>query len=98
MPETQEENVVPPHVDYIRQARAFAMGEHPLSKYVPPLLLLLDALLTSAIISKVACKFPSFLLTHKGSLIVEMQTRKSIGKHTWSKWNKLSMVKEITRL
>ena len=36
------------------------MGEHPLSKYVPPLLLLVDALLTSLIISNVACKLLLF--------------------------------------
>ncbi|KAE8447720.1 hypothetical protein EG329_010527 [Mollisiaceae sp. DMI_Dod_QoI] len=44
----------PRHVDYLRQAKHFAMGEHPLSKYVPPLLLLADALLTSYVIFKVS--------------------------------------------
>jgi alpha-1,3-mannosyltransferase len=40
-----------------RQLKDFAMGVHPLSKYASPLLLLVDALLTSAIIYKVSCKF-----------------------------------------
>jgi alpha-1,3-mannosyltransferase len=44
------------HVALYRQVKSLALGEHPLSKYVPPLLLLADALLTSLIISKVACK------------------------------------------
>jgi alpha-1,3-mannosyltransferase len=44
------------HVVYIRQARDIALGVHPLSRFGPPLLLLADALLTSLIISKVACK------------------------------------------
>jgi hypothetical protein len=46
----------PRHVALYRQAKNFAMGEHPLSKYGSPVLLLLDALLCSLIISKVACK------------------------------------------
>jgi alpha-1,3-mannosyltransferase len=49
----------PRHITLVRQVKSLAMGEHPLSKYVPPLLLLTDALLTSLIISKVACE--SFL-------------------------------------
>jgi alpha-1,3-mannosyltransferase len=44
------------HVAYIRQAKDLALGQHPLSKYGPPLLLVFDALLTSLIISKVACE------------------------------------------
>ena len=40
------------------QAKQFAMGEHPLAKYVPPLLVTVDALACSFIISYVACKFP----------------------------------------
>jgi hypothetical protein len=50
----------PRYVALYRQANDLAMGEHPLSKYVPPLLLLADALLTSLIISKVACKLLLF--------------------------------------
>ena len=49
----------PWHIVLYRQVKSLAIGEHPLSKYVPPLLLLVDALLTSLIISKVACKFLS---------------------------------------
>jgi len=45
----------PQHVALYRQAKSLAIGEHPLSKYVPPMLLLADAFLTSLIISKVAC-------------------------------------------
>jgi len=45
------------HVSYLRQAKDLSMGVHPLSKYVPPLLLLADAFLTSLIIYKVSCKF-----------------------------------------
>ncbi|KAG0652905.1 Dolichyl-P-Man:Man(5) c(2)-PP-dolichyl mannosyltransferase [Hyphodiscus hymeniophilus] len=44
----------PRHIALLRQVKSLAMGEHPLSKYVPPILLLADALLTSLIISKVA--------------------------------------------
>jgi len=51
----------PKHVVLFRQAKDLAMGVHPLSKYVPSFLLLLDALLCSLIISKVACKSPPFL-------------------------------------
>ncbi|KAH7411067.1 glycosyltransferase family 58 protein [Cadophora sp. MPI-SDFR-AT-0126] len=42
------------HVSYLRQAKDLAMGVHPLSKYVPPLLLLADAFLTSLIIYKIS--------------------------------------------
>ncbi|KAL2070736.1 hypothetical protein VTL71DRAFT_13762 [Oculimacula yallundae] len=41
-------------ISYSRQAKDLAMGVHPLSKYVPPLLLLADAVLTSLIIYKVS--------------------------------------------
>jgi alpha-1,3-mannosyltransferase len=47
----------PRHLSYFRQAKDLALGVHPWSKYVPPLLLFLDALLCSLIISKVACEF-----------------------------------------
>lgn len=43
-----------------QQAKQFALGTHPFSKYGSPLLLLGDALLTSLIISKISCK-PPFL-------------------------------------
>ncbi|KAK0119770.1 dolichyl-P-Man:Man(5)GlcNAc(2)-PP-dolichol alpha-1,3-mannosyltransferase [Cadophora gregata] len=42
------------YVSYPRQAKDLAMGVHPLSRYVPPLLLLADAFLTSLIIYKVS--------------------------------------------
>ena len=53
----EEKSEPPRHIAYYRQARDLALGAHPLSKYGPPLLLLFDALLTSLIISKVACEF-----------------------------------------
>lgn len=55
----EEEPLIPRHVEYYRLARDFALGVHPLSKYAVPILLLTDALLTSLIISKVACMFAS---------------------------------------
>ena len=63
--ETQEENnmaeedtieVLPKRVFYLHQVRDLALGVHPLSKYIPPLLLLFDALLTSLVIYKVPCR------------------------------------------
>jgi alpha-1,3-mannosyltransferase len=54
---TEENSEIPKHLAYYLQAKDLALGIHPLSKYVPPLLLFLDALLCSLIISKVACKF-----------------------------------------
>lgn len=54
-PTTEKES--PKEVSYVRQLRDLAMGEHPLSKFVPPLLLFADALLTSAIIYKVSCNY-----------------------------------------
>lgn len=44
----------PRYIALYRQAKNFAMGEHPLAKYGSPVLLLLDALLCSLIISKVS--------------------------------------------
>ncbi|CZS89168.1 related to mannosyltransferase [Rhynchosporium agropyri] len=41
-------------ISYYQQAKDLAMGVHPLSKYVPPLLLIADAFLTSLIIYKVS--------------------------------------------
>lgn len=55
------EKAPPTHVDYLHQAKDLAMGVHPLSKYVPPLLLLADALLTSFVIFKVSCELSSFI-------------------------------------
>jgi alpha-1,3-mannosyltransferase len=51
-----EKSEPPRHVAYYRQAKELALGQHPLSKYGPPLLLLFVALLTSVIISRVACE------------------------------------------
>lgn len=51
----------PRHTSYVRQARDFAMGTHPLAKHTPPLLLLADAILTSLIIWKVPCTSQWFL-------------------------------------
>ncbi|KAF8854210.1 glycosyltransferase family 58 protein, partial [Acephala macrosclerotiorum] len=51
--ETKEDEP-PRQVGYLHQLKDLAMGEHPLSRYVPPLLLLADAFLTSAIIFKVS--------------------------------------------
>lgn len=50
----------PGQVGYMRQVMDLAMGEHPLSRYMPPLLLLADALLTSAVIFKVSCELSTF--------------------------------------
>ena len=62
-----EDNPNPPrHVAYYRQAKDFALGVHPLSKYGPPLLLVFDALLCSLIISKVSCKFSFFIFLAMG--------------------------------
>jgi hypothetical protein len=66
MAEKQES---PRHVALYQQVKDLAMGEHPLSKYVPPLLLLADALLTSLIISKVACKVILFQIEEVIELI-----------------------------
>ena len=61
-------------VGLYRQAVSLAMGEHYLSKYVPPLLLLCDALLCSLIISRITCKFilnchPACIESHRGCVI-----------------------------
>lgn len=43
----------------VKQVKDVALGTHPLSKFVPPALLLMDALLCSLIISRVSCEsFP----------------------------------------
>jgi alpha-1,3-mannosyltransferase len=49
--------VSPWHKDLLGQAKRLAHGDHPLAKYIPPALLLVDTLLCSLIISKVACRF-----------------------------------------
>jgi alpha-1,3-mannosyltransferase len=50
--------ISPRQVGLYQQAKKLALGHHPLAKYVPPILLMLDALLCSLIISNVACKLP----------------------------------------
>jgi len=40
----------------VKQVKDVALGTHPLSKFVPPALLLVDALLCSLIISRVSCE------------------------------------------
>lgn len=65
----------PTHVSYLRQAKDLAIGVHPWSKYVPPLLLLADALLTSLIIYKVACKPLNVLYTSTSKLILNCRHR-----------------------
>jgi hypothetical protein len=55
------EETVPRHVAIYKEAKKLAMGDHPLAKFVPPVLLLMDALLCSFIISKVPCMFFLFL-------------------------------------
>lgn len=62
MAKTTKDSESPGHVTYLRQVMDLAMGEHPLSKYTPPLLLLADALLTSAVIFKVSCELSSFYI------------------------------------
>jgi alpha-1,3-mannosyltransferase len=59
----------PVHVSYIRQARDIALGVHPWSRFGPPLLLLADAVLTTLIISKVACKFLPYPLFFEQSVM-----------------------------
>ena len=51
------EKDAPIHMVLYRHAKNLAMGTHPLAKYVPALLLLVDSLLCSMIISYVPCKF-----------------------------------------
>lgn len=52
----------PPKYDagYARQVKDLALGVHPLAKYVPPLLLLADAVLCSLIIWKISCNSHPF--------------------------------------
>lgn len=59
----------PWYTDLPGQAKQLALGEHYLSRYIPLLLLLCDALLCTLIISKVACKFLHTLLSGTQSLI-----------------------------
>lgn len=68
------EESIPPvrHISYLRQAKDLAMGIHPLSKYVPPLLLIADAFLTSLIIYKVSCTLP-FLSTSALSIRIHIR-------------------------
>lgn len=73
MAQTAKENEPPRQVGYLRQVKQLAMGEHPLSRFVPPLLLLADALLTSAIIFKVSCKIAK-TLTSSAKLIEYIDT------------------------
>jgi len=47
---------IPRHMALLKEAKRLAIGDHPLAKYVPPALLLVDALLCSFIISRVSCK------------------------------------------
>jgi alpha-1,3-mannosyltransferase len=61
-----EKPEIPRPVGYVRQAREIALGMHPWSRFGTPLLLLADALLTSLIISKVACKSLPSLLSLNG--------------------------------
>lgn len=64
---------IPMQAGYVRQARDIALGVHPWSRFGPPLLLLADAMLTSLIISKVACKsLPSPLSLDSQWLISEV--------------------------
>jgi alpha-1,3-mannosyltransferase len=55
-------NGTPRHIALYRHVRDIALFDHPLAKYGPPLLLLADALLTSLIISKVACEYSAYFL------------------------------------
>lgn len=51
-----ERSSPPHHVALYQHVKRLAVGDHPLAKYASPLLLFLDALLCSLIISKVACE------------------------------------------
>ncbi|CAG8954504.1 hypothetical protein HYFRA_00004417 [Hymenoscyphus fraxineus] len=50
----KEKKSLPVHLSLYQQAKQFALGTHPLSRYGPPLLLLGDAVLTSLIIAKIS--------------------------------------------
>jgi alpha-1,3-mannosyltransferase len=56
MAKNTAENETTIEVSYLRQLKDLAMGEHPLSRFVPPLLLLADAVFTGAVIYTVSCK------------------------------------------
>ena len=42
-------------INYLRQLKDLARGEHPFARFVSPALLLVDAVLCSLIISMVSC-------------------------------------------
>jgi hypothetical protein len=62
-----DQDVTPSHTTLYRHAKDFALGEHPLAKYAPPVLLLLDALLCSLIISKVSCKLRPYVIEYNAN-------------------------------
>jgi hypothetical protein len=93
-----EKPEVPRPVGYVRQARDIALGVHPWSRFGAPLLLLADALLTSLIISKVACKsLPIPLSLNNQWLICDWQIPRLIGRHTWNSLSSMSTANAITR-
>lgn len=57
------ENKSPPlYMAVYNQVIDLAMSRHPLSKYVPTLLLLVEAMLCSLIITYVACRFSTTIV------------------------------------
>lgn len=60
MAETTEKKTSEYDASYVRQLKDLAMGEHPLARYVPPLLLLADAVLSGLVIWKISCEFPLY--------------------------------------
>ncbi|KAH8808876.1 glycosyltransferase family 58 protein [Xylogone sp. PMI_703] len=54
----------PLYMTAYNQVVDLAMSRHPLAKYIPPLLILFEALLCSLVISFIPCKYLSFPLPH----------------------------------
>ena len=59
----------------VKQAKGVAMGTHPLSKYVPAALLLVDALLCSLIISRVSCESFPLSNTNQEFILIKVGRR-----------------------
>lgn len=64
MAEVAERETPQYDVSYARQLKDLAMGVHPLARYVPPLLLLADAVLCTLVIWKISCNDYLFLRSY----------------------------------
>lgn len=62
---------VPLHTRAIRLGLDVANGRHPLSRFVPALLLVFDAVLCALVIWKVPCRFPALSFRERGELILD---------------------------